>query len=55
MVLKGREFLTPDILDDARKREESRLAMVAPSDLLKPAGAIRCPSLALGRVGTPDV
>jgi SpoVK/Ycf46/Vps4 family AAA+-type ATPase len=29
MVLKGREFLTMDILDDARKREESRLHMTA--------------------------
>jgi len=29
MALKGREFLTPEILEEARKREESRLNLMA--------------------------
>jgi hypothetical protein len=29
MVLKGREFLTPDIFDVAVKREQQRLGLVA--------------------------
>lgn len=29
MVLKGREFLTPDLLDEAMRREEKRMALIS--------------------------